>query len=117
MIKIIIKETTRNSSNPTFYYKVEREDKPTTRKLPDGTVIVNKYKIKSHKCSADEDPEMKLIKTKIVANSKKVKPVKDDSKNTTTNDNISKTNVKKQTIPTKKTILKEDVVVIESIPL
>ena len=68
MIKIIIKETTRTSSKPTFYYKVEREDKPTTRTLPDGTVIVNKYKIKSHKCSANEDAEMKRIEEQVIIN-------------------------------------------------
>jgi hypothetical protein len=74
-IKMIMRETTRGSSKATYYYKVERHElpKPIERTLPNGTKIVNKYKIKTHKCPADEDPEMKGIESKI--NTKKA-PVK-----------------------------------------
>lgn len=67
-IKIIMKETTRGSSKATFYYTVERIElpKPIERKLPDGTVIVNKYKIKTHKCDKDTDTEMKKLVEKNV---------------------------------------------------
>lgn len=54
-IKIILKETTRGSSKNTFYYKVERTllPKPIVRTLPNGSVIENKYKIKTTKCDSD----------------------------------------------------------------
>lgn len=56
-IKIILKETTRGSAKNTFYYKIERTllPKPIKRTLPNGTVIVNKYKIKTSKCDANNN--------------------------------------------------------------
>ena len=79
-IKIIMKETTRGSSKATFYYAVERIElpKPIERKLPDGTVIVNKYKIKTHKCDKDTDTEMKKLVEKnvqILKENVKVMPI------------------------------------------
>lgn len=54
-IKIIVKETTKGSLKNTFYYNLKRVElpKPITRTLPNGTVIVNKYKIHASKCDAD----------------------------------------------------------------
>ena len=79
-IKMIMRETTRGSAKATFYYKVERTElpKPIERTLPDGTVIVNRYKIKTHKCS-DNDSEMKkMVESMPVkkVSEKKVKGVK-----------------------------------------
>nr|QOI90350.1 hypothetical protein HWQ62_00213 [Pyramimonas orientalis virus] len=71
-IKMIMRETTRGSARSTFYYKVERTElpKPVERTLPDGTVIINKYKVKAHKCG-DNDSEIKKM-----AESVPTKPVK-----------------------------------------
>jgi hypothetical protein len=71
-IKMIMRETTRGSARATFYYKVERTElpKPITRTLPDGTVIVNKYKTKTRKCG-DNDSDIKKMEEAMPA-----KPVK-----------------------------------------
>jgi hypothetical protein len=77
-IKMIMRETTRGSSRATYYYKVERTElaKPVERTLPNGTVIVNKYKVKAHKCG-DNDSEMTKMAEALPV---KVMPVKKTKK-------------------------------------
>jgi hypothetical protein len=50
-IKFIMREKTKGSDKATFYYKAERIELPTPvkRTLPDGTVIINRYKTIVHK--------------------------------------------------------------------
>jgi hypothetical protein len=55
-IKFIMREKTKGSDKATFYYKAERIELPTPvkRTLPDGTVIINRYKTIVHKCGNDQ---------------------------------------------------------------
>tara|TARA_Y100000389_G_scaffold171628_1_gene179414 strand:- start:98 stop:580 length:483 start_codon:yes stop_codon:yes gene_type:complete len=80
-IKFIMKETTRGSEKSTFYYRAERVElpEPIRRTLPNGNVIVNKYRIVIHKCGGDdldlkeEDPlDNELNKSNGAVSSKRV---------------------------------------------
>ena len=57
IIKIVLRETTKDSSKNIYYYEVTRHTlkKPVIRKVPDGTEIVNQYKTIVHKCESKKD--------------------------------------------------------------
>jgi hypothetical protein len=65
-IKFIMREKTKGSDKATFYYKAERIELPTPvkRTLPDGTVIINRYKTIVHK--NDQKINTQTITTPIV---------------------------------------------------
>ena len=56
-IKIVLRETTKDSSKNIYYYTATRDTlkKPVIRKLPNGTEIVNQYKTIVHKCESKKD--------------------------------------------------------------
>ena len=54
-IKLMLKETTRGSGNPTFFFKANQTplDTPSTRTLPNGTVLTVSTTVKVSRCSKD----------------------------------------------------------------
>ena len=66
-IKINIRESTRNSKNNVFCYKLIKKnyDKPIERTLPNGTTIEYKFEIKVKRC-VDDTIEKTIITEKIL---------------------------------------------------
>jgi len=63
-IKLVLRETTKDSSKNIYYYDVTRHTlkNPVIRKGPDGTQIVNQYKTIVHKCKSKKD-YLKIVLT------------------------------------------------------
>lgn len=66
-IKVNIRESTRNSKNNVFCYKLVKKnfDKPIQRTLPNGTIIEYKFEIKVKRC-VDDTIEKTIITEKIL---------------------------------------------------
>lgn len=103
-IKFIMRETTRGSDKATFYYKAEHIllPNPVERKLPNGKMIVNKYKTVIHKCGAD--PEIENIISSSVDVNKTTTTQSPNKTETVTTQSIELSPNKKGTV-TKKIIV------------